>query len=216
VKHSLWIAALALVACKQSEPAGDPAGGTAKPSDRTAAAGAARPAAPAAITGEARSLSITGFAVDVTTPKGWSEREWSGGLMFSDPAEKYYPSTFFVTPGCQGNCATVAANVAGFLDAQQAMHTGAGRARRSPAARGRPHLPAQGQPRRRGPDPGGRDPPPGGLGPGRHLLGHPVEAGRRAGRSGGVVVRGHEDRDPVNGAHLRRAAGDAGAGRRVR
>jgi hypothetical protein len=116
----LTLFALAATAAGCSKSGGDGKG------EPAGSGGTAAPAAPAGLTAEAATLAITGFSVEAQVPKGWTKAEFGGGFLYSAPGKSLFPSTFFITPGCQGNCAKIADNVAGFVETQKKQHEASG------------------------------------------------------------------------------------------
>lgn len=112
---AVFTSALIAVAACQDEPR--------RPAPPPATATAAAPRPPrAGLTGAATEVAITGFTIDATVPTGWTPGPFGEGVMYRRDAAAYTTSTLFITPSCQGNCATVAANVDGFLAAQRTTH----------------------------------------------------------------------------------------------
>lgn len=118
----MWLVWIALLAACSKGGGAEGAGG----SGASCCTGEGGRAAAGGLATEPATLTMSTFTVETTVPKGWTKAEFGGGFLYSHPGQGISPSTYFITPGCQGDCAKVAENAAGFLDAQRRQHEASG------------------------------------------------------------------------------------------
>ena len=73
---------------------------------------------------QAKPVALPSGTVTVAVPVGWTDAAFGAGRMFNDGG--MIPSFINITEDCLGSCDKIAANLAGAVDAQIAMHKGAG------------------------------------------------------------------------------------------
>lgn len=91
---------------------------------KTAGAAAAPTSAGSGTTLAKRTFTLGGLKAEIAVPEGWKEQEVGSGVILKAPGSGLYTSMVWISATCQGDCSTVAENIAKHAAEQKKMHEG--------------------------------------------------------------------------------------------